>query len=80
MAASIQSIHDVDFSPLGEVFPSPQDWRDHFMYFLLVDRFDNNQDPIPAYNPASTSRGRDPEEGGLFQGGNLKGIIRRLDY
>ena len=22
-------------------FPSPADWRDHWIYFLLVDRFNN---------------------------------------
>ncbi len=70
----------MDFTPRGEVFPSPNDWRDTFIYFLLVDRFDNNQDDIPPYDPNSTPKGRDPDEGGVFQGGALKGIIRRLDY
>lgn len=51
-----------------------------FLYFLLVDRFDNNQANIPAYDPDSEPTGRDPEQGKVFQGGNLKGIIQRLDY
>ena len=80
MTGSLQSINDIDFSPCNEVFPSPRDWRDNFMYFLLVDRFDNNKKDIPAYDPASTPKGRDTEQGGRFQGGNLKGILRRLDY
>ena len=80
MPAQITSIDELTFSPHGEVFPSPDHWRDQFMYFLLVDRFDNNQDNIPAHNPGSDPRGRDPNEGYKFQGGNLKGIIRRLDY
>ena len=73
-------MNELDFTPRGEVFPSPRDWRDVFIYFLLVDRFDNNQENLPAFDPASTPKGRDPGQGGVFQGGNLKGIIRRLDY
>ncbi len=80
MQEIITSVDQLDFTPRGEVFPSPRDWRDVFIYFLLVDRFDNNQGNIPPYDPNSTSGGRDPEQGKVFQGGNLKGIIRRLDY
>ncbi len=80
MVNNIKSVKQLDFTPQGEVFPSPRDWRDVFIYFLLVDRFDNNQNNLPAYDPASDPRGRDPKQGGVFQGGNLKGVIRRLDY
>ena len=80
MAKRPGSVKEVDFKPPKKVFSSPSDWRDMFIYFLLVDRFDNNQDNIPPYDPDSAPHGRDPEQGRLFQGGNLKGIIRRLDY
>ncbi|MFN3533020.1 MAG: alpha-amylase family glycosyl hydrolase [Candidatus Brocadia sp.] len=80
MAIKIQSIKELDFKPRGKVFPSPRDWRDVFVYFLLVDRFGNNQQNLTAYDPASAPKGRHPEQGKVFQGGNLKGIIRRLDY
>lgn len=80
MVSRVQSIKELDFTPRGDVFPSPDDWRDVFIYFLLVDRFDSNQENIPPYDPASTPKGRDPEQGKVFQGGNLQGIIRRLDY
>ncbi|MCI0455307.1 MAG: alpha-amylase [Candidatus Dadabacteria bacterium] len=80
MGDRIKSIKELDFTPEGEVFPSPRDWRDVFIYFLLVDRFDNNQENIPAYDPLSTPKGREKEQGRLFQGGTLKGIIRRLEY
>ena len=76
----VRSVKELDFTPQAEVFPSPRDWRDVFIYFLLVDRFDNNQEDLPAYDPVSTPKGRDPEQGKVFQGGNLKGVIRRLDY
>ncbi len=76
----IRSVKELDFTPRGEVFPSPSDWRDQVIYFLLIDRFDNNQDGIPPYDPETAPKGRDPNEGRVFQGGNLKGVMRRLDY
>ena len=80
MGETKQSASNLDFTPAGEVFPSPLDWRDVFMYFLLVDRFDNNQDNLHAYDPDITTKNRNSSEGRLFQGGNLRGIMRRLDY
>lgn len=80
MPTNPKSIKDLEFTPQGVPFPSPRDWRDQFIYFLLVDRFDNNQENIPLYDPNTASNGRDPEQGRIFQGGNLKGITRRLDY
>ena len=79
MPNPIRSIVDIDFTPEGDVFPSPPDWRDVFVYFLLVDRFDNNQRGLRPYS-ASAPKGRDLEQGKIFQGGNLTGILRRLNY
>jgi glycosidase len=76
----ITSLKDLVFKTKNECFPSPRDWRDIFMYFLLVDRFDNNGADIPAYDPANPPAARTPDRGRVFQGGNLKGIARRLDY
>jgi glycosidase len=47
----------------------PGDWRDNWIYFILVDRFDN---------PSSPPRYFEPSE--KYQGGNFAGITRRLDY
>jgi glycosidase len=80
MVTTVESVRELDFTPHGEVFPSPRDWRDQFIYFLLVDRFDNNQDTIPPYDPNTAPRGRNPEHADKYQGGNLKGVTRRLDY
>jgi glycosidase len=60
---------------------SPSDWRDHPIYFLLVDRF-NDAKPRPLYEervtlsaaPGSRSSGDD------WQGGTLQGITDNLEY
>lgn len=51
-------------------FPSPEDWRDHWIYFLLVDRFDNPEAPPQSNAP----------DFGQYQGGTFAGIKRRLPY
>lgn len=50
------------------VHPSPAEWRDVWIYFLLVDRFDN---------PGATHAGPDLLE---YQGGTFAGVIARLPY
>lgn len=79
MSPRIPSVAQLDFRLRAAYHPSPLDWRDQFIYFLLVDRFDDQGDH-PPYDPATAPRGRDPAEGRRFQGGKLKGITRRLDY
>jgi glycosidase len=80
MSDKLKSLSEIDFTPAGKIFPSPSDWRDHFIYFLLVDRFNNGDKNIPAYDPASAVNDRDDSEGEQWQGGTLKGITDKLDY
>lgn len=74
------SLEQIDFKPSGKIFPSPADWRDQFIYFLLVDRFNSGQPDIPPYHPETTPIGRDDSEGEKWQDGTLKGISDKLDY
>lgn len=53
-------------------FPSPADWRDQWIYFLLLDRFNNPQAP-PRFAPFDGLHG-------VFQGGTFNGVRERLDY
>src|SRR5215467_7423352 len=54
-------------------FPSPVDWRDRWIYFLMVDRFNNPAAP-PRHQPFD-----DPDFFG-FQGGTFAGIQQQLPY
>jgi glycosidase len=49
--------------------PSPPDWRDQWIYFLLVDRFNNASSPPPY-----------PEPCDVYQGGTFAGIKAQLKY
>lgn len=52
-------------------FASPPDWRDVWIYFLMVDRF---------CNPAAPPRHRWDGEHESFQGGTFHGVRRHLPY
>jgi glycosidase len=54
-------------------FPSPQDWRDLPIYFLMVDRFNNPSAP-PRHQPFD-----DPAFGD-YQGGKFSGVRQQLSY
>jgi glycosidase len=59
-------------------FPSPEDWRDHWIYFLMVDRF-NNPNTLPL-STLQTPPVRFDEPFAAFQGGNFEGVLQQLDY
>lgn len=54
-------------------FPSPQDWRDVWIYFLMLDRFNRADRKSPASMPYDKPFGE-------FQGGTFNGVRDRLDY
>lgn len=73
--------------------PSPQDWRDEILYFLLPDRFsDGNESERPMLNRQEIHNLRNNEEfadwnwsdwaesGKRWQGGTIRGIQSKLDY
>lgn len=74
------SVAMLDFEPNVPLHPSPRDWRDQVIYFLLVDRFDDHRRDPPPYVAGTPPPARDPAAGRRFQGGTLRGILRRLDY
>jgi glycosidase len=57
--------------PVSYPFPSPTDWRDCWMYFLMIDRFANDKvPPKHAWNL----------ECNFPQGGTFKGVTSQLNY
>jgi glycosidase len=57
--------------PVRYPFPSPIDWRDCWMYFLMLDRFANHQAPPNwPWNQQFDYR----------QGGTFKGVTAQLNY
>jgi len=73
-----------------QYFPSPLDWRDEVIYFLLPDRFSDGQEAnrplldrtqVAAARPAPWIWEKWAQSGGdRWQGGTLKGITSKLDY
>lgn len=70
-------------------FPSPSDWRDEVLYFLLPDRFSDDRTDRPMLDRANLAAARPAgwqwnqwaESGaGRWQGGTLSGLRKRLPY
>jgi glycosidase len=57
----------------GAAFPSPADWRDLPIYFLMVDRFNNPVAP-PVHTPYDDSNFQ------AYQGGKFAGVQQQLAY
>jgi glycosidase len=56
---------------IARPFPSPSDWRDCWIYFLMIDRFANpNRRPAGPWNQVYAQR----------QGGTFKGVQSQLGY
>ncbi|MCB1801885.1 MAG: alpha-amylase [Gammaproteobacteria bacterium] len=84
------SIRSVDLPRRETYHPSPGDWRNEVLYFLLVDRFSDNQEHLRPLldrsNPAAARpagwRWSDwaTSGGDRWQGGTLPGVTSKLDY
>jgi glycosidase len=73
------SINELDLSPIPgkKYFSIDREWREEFIYFLMVDRFqDDTARPVAGGAGRATGIGT-PD---TFFGGNIKGITNNLDY
>ena len=79
----MKSIKDISLSPKpGKQYwkNCHREWREEFIYFLLVDRFhDNAQRKPPAYAERHSGFGT-KEQLVKSCGGTLRGITHHLDY
>jgi glycosidase len=76
LSPNFQQVYDDAVASAGTPaggFPSPADWRDQGIYFLMVDRFNNPTKP-PNHTPFD-----DPKFDG-YQGGTFGGVRDKLAY
>jgi glycosidase len=73
------SVKELDLSPIPgkKYFTIDREWREEFIYFLIVDRF---QDDIVRLTSGGGGRAAGINTPNTFFGGNIKGITRNLDY
>jgi alpha-amylase len=73
------SVDEIDLAPLGGkvYFNVDREWREEFIYFLMVDRFHDSSQRAPG---AGLGRSQGIQVADDFYGGTIKGITRNLDY
>jgi alpha-amylase len=75
-------VRDIDLSPLpGKRYWSiDREWREEFIYFLMVDRFHDDLERRPASAIERCTVAQPRERLRRFCGGTLKGITNHLGY
>ncbi|MGE5223895.1 MAG: alpha-amylase family glycosyl hydrolase [Omnitrophica WOR_2 bacterium] len=75
----ITSVSDIDLTPLpGKINHSfEREWREEFIYFLMVDRFHDDAARAPVRQSGRSNGIQAPDD---FYGGTLNGIRQNLDY
>lgn len=73
------AISQLDFTPLpGKTYTNfDREWREEFIYFLMVDRFQDDSARSPSLQAARSLGVATPND---FYGGTIRGITRNLDY
>jgi len=73
------SIAQIDLSPVPgkKYFSIDREWREEFIYFVMVDRFHDDQRRTPVLQAGRSSGIQTPDG---FYGGTIKGITNHLDY
>jgi alpha-amylase len=73
------SVAALDLSPIPgkRYFNTDREWREEFIYFLMVDRFHDGRPRQPVRQAA---RSPGVAAGGGFYGGTIQGVRQNLDY
>ncbi|MCC5605909.1 hypothetical protein LC612_03650 [Nostoc sp. CHAB 5834] len=76
-----QQLSETNLKPRGRVYPSPVNWRDQFLYQLILDRFsDDNEHQRELFDHTNPSKFQVKDKadwmaaGTKFVGGTLRGI------
>ncbi|MFH0990259.1 MAG: alpha-amylase family glycosyl hydrolase [bacterium] len=82
MNDSCRSISELDLSPIPgkHYWHCDREWREDFVYFLMVDRFHDDQLRMPLLHPGRSRGSGTREQLRRFYGGTLKGIRNNIDY
>ena len=73
------NLSEIDLTPIpGKTyFNLEREWREEFIYFVLIDRFHDDQVRAPVLQPGRSTGISTPND---FFGGKIKGITNHLDY
>ena len=76
---ALTNISEIDLSPIPgkRYFNLEREWREEFIYFLLVDRFHDDLARSPVLQAGRSDGISTPDD---FYGGKIKGITNHLDY
>lgn len=77
--ADLTSIAQIELSPVpGKRYLNiDREWREEFIYFLMVDRFHDGQSRARISQTGRSSGFQPPDD---FYGGKIRGITQNLDY
>ena len=77
-----RSIAELDLSPISgkHYWHCDREWREEFIYFLMVDRFHDDRNRRSAGGNGRSRGSGSPEQLRKFCGGALNGIKENLDY
>ena len=77
--SQLKSVSEIDLSPASgkTYFNFDREWREEFIYFLLVDRFHDDSERKPVKQTGRSLGIQTPED---FYRGKIKGITKNLDY
>lgn len=77
--AALISLPQIQLPPLPakKYFNLEREWREEFIYFIMVDRFHDDQKRTPTLTPWRSQGIRTPSD---FYGGKITGITKHLDY
>jgi alpha-amylase len=69
---------DIDLTPTSgkHYFNVNREWREEFIYFLMVDRFHDHTSRNPVLSPSRSKGVKTPDN---FYGGKIKGITQNLE-
>ncbi len=82
MSPATESVYSLDLNPRPgfTYFNCEREWHEEFIYFLMVDRFDDGRPRQPSETTARSSGSGDLPRLQKFCGGTLQGVTKRLDY